>query len=261
MQSPVKKIYITQIFGANPSNYAKFGLKGHNGIDFRAFLPNGERCYESGKSEVFAPHSGKVIECAFDASGSGIYVKIEDATQGSVLAHLSSLPKVNIGDTVKQGQFVGFQGTTGNSTGIHLHWGWYPIPRNRNNGYNGYENQEGKYKPYQQGEDMLLTYLGTATEEEAKAKLKEHLGEVSSKCNWGSEGDQGGFLGSARKEVRSLKEANKVQAREIVNLRLKIEELEDDILPSEPVEWVENGKTVEVTNGNTKTIINYRRTE
>lgn len=28
MQAPVKKIYITQVFGANPAAYAKFGLKG-----------------------------------------------------------------------------------------------------------------------------------------------------------------------------------------------------------------------------------------
>lgn len=94
MQSPVKKEYITQTFGANPASYSRFGLKGHNGIDYRAFLPNGERCSEGGKSEVFAPHDGKVIECAFDAGGYGNYVKIESVTQGSVLAHFSSLPNL-----------------------------------------------------------------------------------------------------------------------------------------------------------------------
>lgn len=154
MQSPVKKIHITQIFGVNKANYEKFGLQGHNGIDYRAFLPNGERCYEGGKSEVFAPHSGKIIENAHDASGFGWYIKIEDEKQGSVLAHFSSQSPCKVGSTVEQGQFVGFQGTTGNSTGIHLHWGWYPIPRNRQNGFNGYENQEGKYQPFTEGGNM-----------------------------------------------------------------------------------------------------------
>jgi hypothetical protein len=47
---------------------------------------------------------------------------------------------------------VGYQGTTGNSTGIHLHWGYYKKPRDRSNGYNGFINQEGLYDPW--GETM-----------------------------------------------------------------------------------------------------------
>jgi murein DD-endopeptidase MepM/ murein hydrolase activator NlpD len=156
MQSPVKKIYITQVFGVNRSAYARFGLKGHNGIDYRAFLPSGQRCYQGGKSEVFAPHDGVIKECRFD-SGYGNYVKIESHTQGSVLAHFSSIPLLDIGQEVKMGEFIGFQGTTGNSTGIHLHWGWYPVPRDRGNGYNGYVNQEGKYTEF--GGDMTETTL------------------------------------------------------------------------------------------------------
>jgi murein DD-endopeptidase MepM/ murein hydrolase activator NlpD len=153
MQSPVKKEYITQTFGANWTAYAKFGLKGHNGLDFRAFLPNGTRCYEGGKSEVFAPHDGKTIENALDPQGYGWYVKIENEKEGSVLAHLHTESPLKVGSTVKQGQLVGYQGTTGNSTGIHLHWGYYPIPRNRQNGYNGYINQAGLYQPY--GEETM----------------------------------------------------------------------------------------------------------
>ncbi len=134
---PVKKVYITQAWGVNPQNYARFGLKGHNGLDYRAFLPNGDRCFEEGKSEVFAPHDGKVIENAFDADGYGNYLKIENDSEGSILAHLSPPSSIPVGESVKQGDLVGFQGYTGNSTGIHLHWGYYPKPRNKNNGYSG----------------------------------------------------------------------------------------------------------------------------
>lgn len=148
LQSPVKKIYITQVFGVNAASYAKYGLKGHNGIDFRAFLPNGERCYEGGKSEVFAPHDGKVLENVFDAAGYGWYIKIENEKEGSVLAHFSHQSPCKVGSFVKMGEFIGFQGTTGNSTGIHLHWGYYKLPRDRSNGFNGYINQEGLYTPY-----------------------------------------------------------------------------------------------------------------
>jgi len=150
MNSPVKKEFITQDFGKNPENYAKFGLKGHNGIDFRAFLPNGERCYVSGKSEVFAPHEGIILENASDFAGYGNYVKIENALEGSVLAHFSGISSLAVGSTVRKGDFIGFQGTTGNSTGIHLHWGYYKKPRKRNNGYNGYINQAGLYVSYKE---------------------------------------------------------------------------------------------------------------
>jgi hypothetical protein len=157
INSPVKKIFITQVFGVNPAMYAKFGLKGHNGIDYRAFLPNGNRAYSGGVSEVFAPHSGKIIENRLDSNGYGWYIKIENEKYGSVLGHFSQQSPLGVGSSVKIGQFVGFQGTTGNSTGIHLHWGFYKHPRNRANGYGGFINQQGLYQEYgsnQEGGNM-----------------------------------------------------------------------------------------------------------
>ncbi|MDO5561618.1 MAG: M23 family metallopeptidase [bacterium] len=142
MLAPVKKIYLTQNFGENPSSYLRFGLKGHNGLDFRAFLPSGERCYQAGKSEIFAPHDGKIIENAFDASGYGYYVKIENEKEGSVLGHFAQLSSKKVGQSVTQGELIAYQGVTGNATGIHLHWGYYQKPRQRNNGYNGFINQK-----------------------------------------------------------------------------------------------------------------------
>lgn len=158
MKSPVKKEYITQKFGVNAAAYAKFGLKGHNGIDYRAFLPSGERCYEGGKSEVFAPHSGKIIENVLDANGYGWYIKIENDKEGSVLGHFHTQSPCKVGSSVSEGQLVGYQGTTGNSTGIHLHWGYYKFPRDRQNCYAGFINQEGLYSPW--GEIMAVMYKG-----------------------------------------------------------------------------------------------------
>jgi hypothetical protein len=140
LKHPVKKVFITQEWGVNPTFYGQYGLKGHNGVDYRAFLPNGDRCYVGGKSEVFAPHGGKVLENYLD-TGYGNYVKIENDKEGSILAHFSHKSPLKIGQAVKQGDFVGFQGTTGNSIGTHLHWGYYPKPRNKANGYSGTINQ------------------------------------------------------------------------------------------------------------------------
>ena len=121
---------LTQLFGENPEMYKRFGLLGHNGVDIG--LPTG--------TQVVAPHGGKVLEATNDPTGYGLYLKIENAKEGSILAHLQSF-QVKVGDTVSEGQPVALSNNTGNSTGPHLHWGYYPIPRDRTNGYSGCINQ------------------------------------------------------------------------------------------------------------------------
>ena len=51
--------------------------------------------------------------------------------------HLSKR-EVKAGDTVKEGQLIGYSGNTGLSTGPHLHWGTRPLNPNMNNGYRGF---------------------------------------------------------------------------------------------------------------------------
>lgn len=121
---------ITQKFGKNPDRYKKFGLLGHNGIDIG--LPM--------KTQVIAPHGGTVIEATFDPSGYGNYIKIVNEKEGSVLAHLSSF-QVKVGETVSEGEPVALSGNSGNSTGPHLHWGYFKFPRDRKNGYAGFIDQ------------------------------------------------------------------------------------------------------------------------
>lgn len=118
---------LTQGFAENPQIYAQFNLKGHNGTDWG--LPTG--------TEIVAPHSGKVVEATNNPTGYGLYLKIESATEGSVLAHLKEF-KVKVGDQVTEGQLVAISDNTGFSTGPHLHWGYYRIPRDRANGYGGF---------------------------------------------------------------------------------------------------------------------------
>jgi murein DD-endopeptidase MepM/ murein hydrolase activator NlpD len=83
----------------------------HTGIDFRA--PTG--------SPVRATASGKVVE----ASWVGGYGNLVEIDHGNGLttryAHLSSIA-VSIGDSVARGATVGRVGSTGRSTGPHLHY-------------------------------------------------------------------------------------------------------------------------------------------
>lgn len=111
-------------------SYKKFGLSGHNGLDYGC--PTG--------TKILAPHDGKVIESTLDPKGYGIYVKIENSIEGSVLAHLREA-RVGVGDGVKEGDLVGYSDNSGNSTGPHLHWGYYRFPRDRQNGFAGFIDQ------------------------------------------------------------------------------------------------------------------------
>lgn len=132
MRLPFKGNFrISQEFSKNPDMYKKFGFLGHNGIDYAT--PSG--------TPILAPHNGKVIESAFDANGYGYYIKIENDKEGSVLAHNKEI-LVKVGDTVEEGQKIAISDNTGNSTGPHLHWGYYTKPRNRQNGYGGFIDQQ-----------------------------------------------------------------------------------------------------------------------
>lgn len=120
---------LTQGFGENPASYKKFNLKGHNGIDYGIKVG----------TELYSAINGLVTEVAKDPKGYGDYVKIENEQCGILYAHLSQF-KVKLGDQVKAGQLIGLSGNTGNSTGAHLHFGVFPKPRDRANGYSGYIN-------------------------------------------------------------------------------------------------------------------------
>jgi murein DD-endopeptidase MepM/ murein hydrolase activator NlpD len=158
MKYPLKKVYITQPWGVNKEYYKRWGLAGHNGTDYRARIG----------TNLFAPHRGAVLETHYDKGGYGKYIKIENENEGSILAHLSEI-FVNVGDTVKEGQLIGKTGNTGNSTGPHLHWGYYPIPRNRGNGYSGTIDQE----------EILQLQKNTDQSEELRACLNAHKELIS----------------------------------------------------------------------------------
>lgn len=244
MIHPVKKVYVTQVFGANPLSYAKFGFKGHNGIDYRAFLDNGDRCYESGVSKIYAPHGGKVIENAYDADGYGYYLKIENDVEGSVLAHFHGKSLLAVGSTVKEGDFIATQGTTGNSTGIHLHWGYYRIPRDRSNGYGGMINQEPYLKNTDTGANMdEITKLKEQLEEATKQK-EELQRQVNS---WVADSKNGTWVAKADVEAREKAAYDKEFSAGSVS---------DTII--DMAEWEVNGLTVSTKEGDKTVSLNYK---
>lgn len=138
---PLDKVYVTQRFGARPSAYAKYGMRGHNGIDLRTRFIDSPLA----RRYVQASAQGRVTEVSLNpkASGYGVYVRIQhDDGSETVYAHLTKAYVV-LGQRVAALQRIALTGNTGDSTGPHLHWGWRPSgwSRQYSNGFKGYSDQ------------------------------------------------------------------------------------------------------------------------
>jgi murein DD-endopeptidase MepM/ murein hydrolase activator NlpD len=73
---------------------------------------------------IKAADNGKVVSAGYDGGyGNKIVIDHQNGLR-TVYAHLESIG-VSVGQTVSQGSAIGVMGTTGNSTGIHLHFEVY----------------------------------------------------------------------------------------------------------------------------------------
>jgi hypothetical protein len=109
---PLPGAKITQHFGQNVEDYSQFGLYGHNGVDLAA----------AEGTPVRSLAFGIVAYSAFDKD-YGWYVRIAHDALGcyTFYAHLVE-PGTPAGTVVQAGQTIGKVGSTGNSTGAHLHF-------------------------------------------------------------------------------------------------------------------------------------------
>ena len=126
-------VSIGQPFGAKEFDYSPYGLVGHHGQDYPS--PVGQ--------PIYAPESGTILQSANGVTDpkSGRFAAGETIIMSGKYEHwLMHLSKreVKAGDTVKEGQLIGYSGNTGLSTGPHLHWGTRPLNPNMNNGYRGF---------------------------------------------------------------------------------------------------------------------------
>ncbi len=109
---PVSGYTITSPFG-----YRKAPTKGastyHQGIDMAC--PSG--------TPIYASRSGTVTKASYQAGGAGYYVSISHGDGfASIYMHMTRYV-VSAGQSVTQGQLIGYVGSTGISTGPHLHFG------------------------------------------------------------------------------------------------------------------------------------------
>ena len=112
MKTPINGARLSSSFGMRKHPILGFN-KMHKGTDFAA--PEG--------TPVMASGDGKIIRARW-CGGGGNCVKIKhNSTYSTVYAHLSKFGSgIKEGRRVKQGRIIGYVGSTGMSTGPHLHY-------------------------------------------------------------------------------------------------------------------------------------------
>ncbi|AJA90091.1 peptidase M23 [Borreliella chilensis] len=107
---PVQGV-ITSGYGYRPDPFTRV-ISFHNGIDI-ANLAN---------TPIKASREGIVVTVGFNAGGYGKYIVISHSNGFQTLyAHLNSFA-VKVGKRVVRGEVIGYMGSTGYSTGNHLHF-------------------------------------------------------------------------------------------------------------------------------------------
>lgn len=107
LNMPLKNLHITSNFGMRFHPIDKVH-KFHRGTDFKA-----------NRDTVFAVYGGEILDSGYSNS-LGYYVKVHFKGFTAIYGHLSKY-FVRKGDYVKSGTKLGLTGSTGKSTGEHLH--------------------------------------------------------------------------------------------------------------------------------------------
>ena len=112
MKTPINGARLSSSFGMRKHPIDGFN-KMHKGTDFAA--PMG--------TPIMASGDGKIKKAGWCGGGGNCIVIKHNSTYQTVYAHMSKFAKgIRSGVRVKQGQTIGYVGSTGKSTGPHLHY-------------------------------------------------------------------------------------------------------------------------------------------
>tara|TARA_B100001248_G_C27360496_1_gene446199 strand:- start:184 stop:1476 length:1293 start_codon:yes stop_codon:yes gene_type:complete len=112
MKTPINGARLSSSFGMRKHPIDGFN-KMHRGTDFAA--PTG--------TPIMASGNGVIKKAGWCGGGGNCVVIKHNSTYQTVYAHMSKFAKgVRKGTRVKQGQTIGYVGSTGKSTGPHLHY-------------------------------------------------------------------------------------------------------------------------------------------
>ena len=112
MKTPINGARLSSSFGMRKHPIDGFN-KMHRGTDFAA--PMG--------TPIMASGNGVIKKAGWCGGGGNCVVIKHNSTYQTVYAHMSKFAKgIRKGTRVKQGQTIGYVGSTGKSTGPHLHY-------------------------------------------------------------------------------------------------------------------------------------------
>jgi len=118
---PVDNVRITQQFGKTSASGRLYASGSHNGMDFGAPTGTPVKAMASG---VVVDSGNADLTCKGVSYGIWVLIKYDNGLS-SVYGHLS-LSKVSAGQRVRTGDVVAYVGSTGYSTGPHLHLSVFP---------------------------------------------------------------------------------------------------------------------------------------
>lgn len=112
-RTPINNAKVTSSFSTRRKHPVLGFTRAHKGVDFRAATG----------TPIPAAGAGRVVKRGYN-SGHGNFIRIRhNGSFETLYAHMSKFARgVNVGTAVKQGQIVGYAGSTGLSTGPHLHY-------------------------------------------------------------------------------------------------------------------------------------------
>ena len=112
-RTPINNARVTSGFSGSRKHPVLGFTRAHRGVDFRA----------AHGTPIPSAGAGRVVKRGWD-NGYGNYVRIRhNASYETLYAHMSRFhPNVKVGTQVRQGQIIGYVGSTGLSTGPHLHY-------------------------------------------------------------------------------------------------------------------------------------------
>lgn len=131
---PLDFIGVTDNFGY--SKLENGTQKFHYGVDLGWHNYQGE--------PIYAIYDSEVVYESYDVNLGNYIVLKYDKKNNTIIyryLHLNKRTTLKKGEKVKRGQIVGYMGTTGDSTGVHLHFEYWICPKN----YNYYYGDRADY--------------------------------------------------------------------------------------------------------------------
>jgi murein DD-endopeptidase MepM/ murein hydrolase activator NlpD len=109
----VTNLNVPKVTIGDRAGYSSSRGRNHNGRDLP--MPSG--------TPVSVITDAEITDVGYESGGYGYFVAYLDSNGiEHFYAHLKELPKVKIGQRLTSGTVIGYVGSTGRSTGPHLHW-------------------------------------------------------------------------------------------------------------------------------------------